>query len=126
MKFGSSTRPPLGKCYGLPPVMSRVSGHFHIIFINFECVFATGLFICHYMDFEPSLCKMVNKKKDTRSATTNFGKEEVLIIRHGIQVFARNIRMSPFIMCSLSRINGPLPYICIYIYTYMYVYIKTK
>ena len=40
---------------------------------------------------------------------TNFGKEEVLKIRQGIQVIARNIRMTPFIMFSLSRINGTLP-----------------
>ena len=41
------------------------------------------LFICNSIDFEQLLCKMLKTKKDTRSATTNFGKEEVLIIQEG-------------------------------------------
>ena len=53
------------------------------------------------------------KEEDTRSATTNFGKEEVL------KVFDRNTRMIHFIMFSLSRINGTLAYIYICIYIYM-------
>ena len=57
------------------------------------------------------------KEEDSRSATTNFGKEEVL------KVFDRNTRMIPFIMFSLSRINGTLPYMHICIRRYMYVYI---
>ena len=58
--------------------------------LQFECVFAKLLlFICNFMDFEQFLCKMLNQtKKDTRSAKTNFGKEEVLKIRQCIQVFA--------------------------------------
>ena len=56
------------------------------------------------------VCRMLKKKEeDTRSATTNFGKEDVLKIRQGIQVFARNTQIIPFIMFSLSRINGRLP-----------------
>ena len=40
------------------------------------------------MDFEQLLCQMLqHKKKDTRSATANFGKEEVLTIRQGNQMF---------------------------------------
>ena len=56
-----------------------------------------------------------NKKEDTRSATTNFGKEEVL------KVFDRNTRMIPFIMFSLSRINGTLAGMYIYIYIYIHI-----
>ena len=50
-----------------------------------------------------------------RSATTNFAKEEVL------KGFDRNTRMIPFIMFSLSRINGTMPYIYIYTYTYLVI-----
>ena len=48
---------------------------------QFERVFATLLlFICKFVHFEQFLCKMFKKEKGTRSATTNFGKEEVLKI----------------------------------------------
>ena len=87
-----------------------------MLILQFEFVFATRLlFIGNFIDFDKCLCKMLKKRKSTRSATTNFGKEEVLKIRQGIQVFARNTRMSPFIMFFLLRINGTLPYIYIYI-----------
>ena len=42
------------------------------------------LFISDFIDFDVFLCNMLKKKKDTRSATTNFAKEEVLKIREGI------------------------------------------
>ena len=51
--------------------------------LYFECVFRTLLlFICKCIDFESGLCKMLKTKKCTRSATTNFGKEEVLKSAH--------------------------------------------
>ena len=54
-----------------------------------------------------SFCvKCSNKKKDTRSATTNFGEEEVLKIRQGIQVFARNTRSSYIVVFPLGQGRG--------------------
>ena len=87
------------------------------------------LFISNFIDFDKFVCfcKMLQKKEqDTRSATTNFRKEDVLKIRQGIQVFAQNTRMIPFVMLSLSRIDGTLPYIYIYIYIYMYRHIHVS
>ena len=43
-----------------------------------------SLLICNFIGFEQFLSKMLQQKKGTRSATTNFGKEEVLKIREGI------------------------------------------
>ena len=48
-------------------------------------MFATPLlFIYNFTDLEQCLYKTLLKKEDTRSAMTNFGKEEVLKIRQGI------------------------------------------
>ena len=79
-------------------------------------VFATRLLIVsNCIDFDKLLCKMLQKQtEDTRSATTNFGKEEVL------KVFDQNIQMIHFILFSLSRINGTLPYRYMNIYIYIY------
>ena len=79
------------------------------------------------MDFEDLLCTILKQqKKDTRSATTNFGKEEVLQIRQGIQVFARNTRSSYIVVFPLGQGRGSQELnqnrSCnIYIYIYMYV-----
>ena len=67
------------------------------------------------------------KKKGTRSATTNFGKEEVLKIRQGIQVFARNTRSSYIVVFPLGQGRGSQELnqnrnCHIYIYIYMYIY----
>ena len=77
------------------------------------------------------------KEKDTQSATTSFGKEEVLKIRQGIQVFARNTRSSYIVVFPLGQGRGSQElnqnrkchiyiYIreCIYIYTHMCIYIQ--
>ena len=68
------------------------------------------------------------KKKDTQSATTNFGKEEVLKIRQGIQVFARNTRSSYIVVFPLGQGRGSQElnrnrncHIYVYIHVYMYV-----
>ena len=60
-----------------------------------------------------------------RSATTNFGKEEVLKIRQGIPVFARNTRSSYIVVFPLGQGRGPQElnqnrncHIYIYIYTW--------
>ena len=50
--------------------------------------------------------KCSNKKKATQSATTNFGKEEVLKISRGIQVFARNSRSSYIVVFPLGQRRG--------------------
>ena len=61
------------------------------------------LFICNVIDFEQLLYETQNKKKDTRSATANFGKEEVSKIR---QVFARNTRSSYIVVFHLGQGRG--------------------
>ena len=62
-----------------------------MLILQLDRVFATlSLFIFKFIDFGQCLCKILKTENDTRSATTNFGKEEVLKIRQGIQVFARN------------------------------------
>ena len=58
------------------------------------------------MEFDECVCNMQQtKKKDTRSATTNFDKEEVL------KVFDRNTRMIPFIMFSDGAFYLPLKFV---------------
>ena len=98
-----------------------------MLILQLERVFATLLqFICNFMDFEQCLCKMLKTKtEDTRSATTNFGKEEVSKIRQGIQVFARNTRSSYIVVFPLGqrRVSQELNQNrnC-HIYIYIYIY----
>ena len=54
-----------------------------MLILQFECVFVKRLlFMYNIIEFELFLCKMLKTKRGTRSATTNFGKEEVLKSAH--------------------------------------------
>ena len=102
-----------------------------MLILQFERVFATLLlFICNSMEFDQLLCNMLKTKKmDTRCATTNFGKEEVLKIRQGIQVFARNTRSSYIVVFPLGQGRGSQELNqnrnC-HIYIYIYIYWSWK
>ena len=66
------------------------------------------------------MCKMPNKKKGTRSATTNFGKEEVLKIREGtiLETSGPTGSRVAFVNTIEETANAILSYIYIYIYIY--------
>ena len=56
--------------------------------------------------FEQYLCKMLKTKKRIREAPRLTSvKCYIILFDYILKVFARNTRMSPFIMFSLSRIN---------------------
>ena len=73
------------------------------------------------LQFEQLLCNMLNNKKRIREAPRLTSVKLYIILFYWIlNVFAQNTRMSPFIMFSLSRMNGTLLYAYAYAYAAAY------
>ena len=86
-----------------------------MFFLHFNYLFVISLVL-------NSFCVTCsNKKKSTRSATTNFGKEEVLKIREGIifETLGPGGARVAFVNTIEETANAILSYIYVYIYIYM-------